>query len=262
MSFTGKSPANTYKDIIYVDNNNSGVSSSTKALKTGEGSSTLASISDRSIILQAGTDNTKVLDVKNASGTTLLYVDSTNSQVRALGYHVNTQYACFGVASDISANYAANTHHPIPFAGNNQSPTNQDNITFGTSTEPATTFTTADGAGTDASQLVPGMWYVHDNITIDEVISLEGATSATGDTTRMHMYSYTFTSGSTSALTSGTLLAHNSDVTNAGSEQAYKSNWIVDSANVASGKVILAFFRSDSVNSDYSVNITVKYHLR
>ena len=106
------------------------------------------------------------------------------------------------------------------------------------------------------------MWYVHDNITIDEVISLEGATSATGDTTRMHMYSYTFTSGSTSALTSGTLLAHNSDVTNAGSEQAYKSNWIVDSANVASGKVILAFFRSDSVNSDYSVNITVKYHLR
>ena len=39
------------------------------------------------------------------------------------------------------------------------------------------------------------------------------------------------------------------------------TSWTVDSAAVASGKVILAFFRSDSVNSDYSVNITVKYHL-
>ena len=50
-------------------------------------------------------------------------------------------------------------------------------------------------------------------------------------------------------------------VTNAGSEQPYLSTWKVDSASVASGKVILAFFRSDSVNSDYSVSITVKYHL-
>ena len=77
----------------------------------------------------------------------------------------------------------------------------------------------------------------------------------------MHLMSYTFNSGSTSALASGTLLAHNSDVTNAGNEQAYKSTWTVDSASVTAGKVILAFFRSDSVNSDFSLNITVKYHL-
>ena len=78
----------------------------------------------------------------------------------------------------------------------------------------------------------------------------------------MHLFSYTFNSGSTSALASGTLLAHNSDVTNAGSEQVYKSTWTVDSADVDANKVILAFFKSDSVASDYSVNITVKYHLR
>jgi len=77
----------------------------------------------------------------------------------------------------------------------------------------------------------------------------------------MHLFSYDFTSGSTSALTNGTLLAHNDDVTNAGSEQAYLSTWTIDSASVAANKVILAFFRSDSVNSDYSLNITVKYHL-
>ena len=78
----------------------------------------------------------------------------------------------------------------------------------------------------------------------------------------MHLKSFTFTSGATSCLTAGALLAHNSDVTNAGSEQAYKSTWTVDSASVDANKVILAFFESDSVNSDYSINITVKYHLR
>ena len=72
---------------------------------------------------------------------------------------------------------------------------------------------------------------------------------------------YDFTSGSTSALTSGTLLAHNSDITNAGSEQPYLSTWTVDSPSVSSGKVILATFECDSVNADYSVNVKVKYHL-
>ena len=138
----------------------------------------------------------------------------------------------------------------------------QDNITFGTGTEPATSFTTADSAIADACLLVPVMWYLPDAISIDAVYGIEGANNSSGDTTRMHLYSYTFNSGSTSALTDGTLLAHNSDVTNAGSEQAYLSTFTVDSANVAAGKVILAFFRSDSINSDYSISIKVKYHLR
>ena len=69
------------------------------------------------------------------------------------------------------------------------------------------------------------------------------------------------TSGATSCLTNGTLLAHNSDVTNAGDEQPYLSVWTVDSASVAAGKVILAFFKSDSINSDFSLQIRVKYHM-
>ena len=113
-----------------------------------------------------------------------------------------------------------------------------------------------------ATQIVPCMWFVPDNISIDSVTSIEGADAATGDTTRMHLKSFTFNSGSTSCLTSGELLASNSDVTNAGNEQAYKSDWTINEASVAGGKVILAFIRSDSVNSDYSLNITVKYHLR
>ena len=262
MSLTGKSPAETYKDLLKVINNNSGIDSTARVIESGDGSDTALSLSDRAVGVKSNTDNTSAFKVQNSSGTTKLSVDTTNNQVKALGHHVNTQYADFGIASTLSANYAANTHHPIPFSANNQALANQDDITFGTSTDPATTFTTADGASTDASLLVPMLWYVPDAISIDAVYGIEAGSNASGDTTRMHLMSYTFTSGSTSALTSGTLLAYNSDVTNAGSEQAYLSTFTVNSADVAGGKVILAFFRGDGVNSDYSVNIKVKYHLR
>ena len=262
MSLTGKTPADTYKDITYVDNNNSGVDSTTRAIKTGNGSSTALGVSDRVLQVLPSTDNTTTFRVRNAAGTSKLIVDTTNNTVKALGHHVNTQYAYFGIGSTEASSFATNTHQPVPFVTNAiGASVLQDNIAFGTDTEPATSFTTADGANTDASLLVPVMWYVPDAISIDGVYSLEGLEAASTLTTRCHMYSYTFTSGSTSALTSGTLLAHNSDVTNAGSEQAYLSTWTVDSASVSAGKVILAFFRCDSTNSDYSLNITVKYHL-
>ena len=260
MSFTGKSPANTYKDITYVDNGNSGVDSTARQIKTGTGADTSIKISDRQLIVTSAVNNTGAMVVSNATGTTKFVVDTTNNQVKALGTHVNTQYAYFGVSGGVAANWTNDTHYPLPFATNGHTPTNQSLLTFGTSTEPATAFTTADGSSTDASLLVPAMWYVPDAISIDGITSLEGLTASSTITTRCHLYSYTFTSGSTSALASGTLLAHNDDVTNAGSEQAYLSTRTVDSASVAAGKVILAFFRMDTAD-DPSVSITVKYHL-
>jgi hypothetical protein len=172
-------------------------------------------------------------------------------------------YAYFGIGNGISANWAANTHIALPFMGYPQSSALADNPSFGTSTDPATTLTTADGANTDASLFVACMWYVPDNIVIDAVYSLEGADNATGSATRMHLMSYTFTSASTSCLTEGVVVASNSDVTNAGSEQAYLSEWTIDSnySSVAAGKVILATFRCDDNTSDFSVNTVVKYHL-
>tara|TARA_R110001583_G_scaffold40747_7_gene130012 strand:+ start:11818 stop:12405 length:588 start_codon:yes stop_codon:yes gene_type:complete len=170
-----------------------------------------------------------------------------------------TSYAYFGITDEETNSYSANTHYPIPFMTMDTGVA--EDISFGTGTDPATSFTTADGNATDASNLVPMIWYVPDNIEIDAIYSIEGSDHATGDTTRMHLMSYDFTSGSTSALTNGTLLGHNSDVTNAGSEQAYLSTWTIDSSSVVSGKVILAFFEQDSTNGDFSVSVTVKYHL-
>ena len=257
MSFVGKTPAGTYKDIIYVNNNNSGVTTTLKEVKSGNGNLTCLSVSDRSVKLLPSTDNSVALDVQNSGGSSKLLVDTTNNQVKALGTHVHTNYANFGANSSNTSNFVAGYHHAIPF----------ENAyvliipNFGNGADPATTFTTADSTGVKASELVPVLWYLPDNISIDGVTSVEGADNATGDTTRFHLFSYTFTSGATACLTAGTLLAHSNDQVNAGSEQAYLNTWTVDSASVESSKVILAFFECDSANSNYSVNITVKYHL-
>ena len=263
-SFTDKKLSAVYKDILHTDNSNTGISTTIKQIKCGDGDSTALYLSSQNAKVQPTSDSTTNTVINDTDGNALFVVDSTNDLVKAgIGQHiVNTQYAYFGITAGFAANYIANTHYPLAFTGNNPSFATTEDLAFGTSTDPATTFTTAEGAATDSSLLVPFLWLVPDNITIDAVSSIEGANAATGDTTRMHLMSYTFNSGSTSALVSGTLLAHNTDVTNAGSEQAYKSTWTIDSASVNANKVIVGTFRSDSVNSDYSATIVVKYHLR
>ena len=166
-----------------------------------------------------------------------------------------------GLTSSNTAGY----HYPLAFGGAislgaGLSLGDQINI-FGNGTDPATTVTTADASDQRATELIPYMMYVPDNISIDSITSLEGADAATGDTTRFHCMSYTFNSGSTSCLTSGTLVAHSDDTTNAGSEQVYLSTWNIDSASVSAGKVLICTFESDSVNSDFVYTVTIKYHL-
>tara|TARA_R100000773_G_scaffold14845_1_gene13572 strand:+ start:11226 stop:12014 length:789 start_codon:yes stop_codon:yes gene_type:complete len=261
MSIKSKPASNFYKDLLQLDNSNNGITSSSKQIKDGDGNGSCLHISDDQLLVSPINDNTtSSLKVRKVDGTDVFVVDTTNEIVTASGNNVNTQYATFSIVNSESASFADDTHHAIPFScanfGDSSNPP-----AFGTSTDPATTFTTAEGNATRASDLVPCMWYIHDNISIDAIKSIEGADTATGDTTRMHLMSFDFTSGSTSALSNGTVLANNSDVTNAGSEQAYLSSWTVSSSAVTAGKVVLAFFKSDSINSDYSLSIQIKYHL-
>ena len=261
MSLSGKTLKGSYIDLLQVDNSNSGVGTSLKTVKDGSGSSSALQICDDNVrVLPQNDDTTTALSVRSRSGDVIMQVDTANELVYGSGNIVNTQYATFNIGSTESGYFIVNTHHVIPFSSANYG-TSAYPPAFGTGTDPATTFTTAEGNGTRAADLVPVMWYVPDAMSIDSVYSIEGADTATGDTTRMHMMSYDFNGGDTDALEGGVLVAHNSDVTNAGSEQAYATEWTVDSAAISSGKVILAFFRSDSINSDYSINITVKYHL-
>jgi len=261
---TGKSIASAYKSLLRIDDDANGIDAGIEAVTDGEGTKSALLLSDDQCGIQPQNDDTTTsFLVRAKGGTALLTVDSTNSVVKAgVGqFNVLNQYAYFGVNFNDFTHIAANTHYPIPFSAASGGSTLTNDVDFGTGTDPDDTFTTADTNTQYASQIVPMMWFVPDNISIDSVTSIEGADAATGDTTRMHLKSFTFNTGSTSCLTSGELLAHNSDVTNAGNEQAYKVNWSISEASVSAGKVILAFFRCDSVNSDYSLNITIKYHL-
>ena len=79
----------------------------------------------------------------------------------------------------------------------------------------------------------------------------------------MFQYDVVTTAGATSGdLSSGTVVAHGADIVNAGYEQSYYQQLTIDSANINAGKILLFTFRSDSINSDFTINATIKYHLR
>ena len=100
MSLTNKTIANTYKDLLEVDNSNNGITTTTKTIKSGDGTSSCVSISDDQIAIRPQNDNTtNTLNVKNASGTNLLEVDSTNTTVKTLGQYANTNIQSFGMGS-------------------------------------------------------------------------------------------------------------------------------------------------------------------
>ena len=259
MSLTGKSPADTYKDITYVDNNNSGVDSTLRSVKTGEGSTSSISLSDRALNVVPSTNNTATLSVENVAGTKRLVVDTSNDTVLALGNHVNTQYHNFGLSGTSSSAATAGMHVLMQSgSGLLYDALELSTYNMGTGTDPATSLTVS----TNAHLHLKFFWYIHDNISIDAVHSLEAADAATGDTTRFHLFEYDYTDGSSNVLTNGTLVAHSADQVNAGYEQMYYNTWTIDSANISSGKVILCTMEADTVNSDYLADVTVKYHLR
>ena len=262
MSFTGKSPGNTYKDILYVNNNNTGVDSTARIVNSGDGTASALSVSDRSLYVTPNTDNTTTLSVRNSDGRTKFVVDTTNDTVKALGQYVNTQYAYFGQNVTSTAAHAAGYHYPLQF-GHGTVPIIADAPNgFGNGSDPALTLTMSDAADARASEYVAYFWYVNDNITIDSVKSLEGADAATGDTNRYHLMSYTFASGNTTPLSAGGIVARTADITNAGCEQPYLTTFSLENADVDAGQVVMAFFENDTINSDYSCQVIVKYHLR
>tara|TARA_R110002020_G_C16226517_1_gene768025 strand:- start:301 stop:1101 length:801 start_codon:yes stop_codon:yes gene_type:complete len=265
MSLSGKTLKASYVDLLQMDNSNSGVDETARIIKDGEGTKSALSLSDDVVNIRPNNhDTTSSLQVKAINGDVVMKVDTTNQLVYGSDNIVNTQYAYFGMSQIHNTANAAGYHYPLIFGGSSfsgaASMVDQD-PNFGNGTDPATTLTTADANDQRADDLIKLLWYVPDAMSIDSVTAIEGASAATGDTTRFHLMSYTFNSGSTSCLTSGTLVAHNSDTTNAGCEQAYKSTFTIDSASISAGKVLMAFFESDSVNSDYMYQVIIKYHL-
>jgi len=185
---------------------------------------------------------------------------TTGDASATVGQAGPTLYADFFTGTTESFGFAAGYHHILTFGNSNfSSPSTIPNL--GNSAEPATSFTVSDSNSLRASDIVTCFWYVPDNIYIDQVFSIEGAKADATDTTRIHLTSFTYNTGTNTVLAGGVECASNSDVTNTGCTKTFFSNFTVSNPTVTAGKVILATFESDSINSDYSINVKVKYHL-
>ena len=116
-----------------------------------------------------------------------------------------------------------------------------------------------------ADDFVNCFMYVMDDITIDDVrvfVSDAGTTSAD---VRLHLMQYDIdtANGSTSGdISNGVVLADGSDLTGIGYDAIDYQQMTIQSANVDSGKIIVATILKTDVSDKVSVNMQIKYHLR
>ena len=266
----GKTYSSFYKNGPQIrQTSNTGVDSTTRVLEDGAGNSTSISLSDDVLQVQPVNDDTVgTFLVKDKGGSNIFAVDTSGtgtgstatgrilmgrSQVAA-----NTQYVHFGIDSIESGSFLTDTHYMIPFSSNTIN--SAADHTIGTGTDPDLSLTIS----TSADAVIGAMWYVLDNITIDQVIWWSGSTVSTGEVTRTHLVSYTIDTGNGSTggdLSSGVVVADGGDITNAGYEQAYYQSLTIQSADVDAGKAVFFIFRQDGTDN-HAINATVKYHIR
>ena len=259
MAIRGKKVSASYIDILTVSNSNSGVDATTRNVMSGNGATTGLHVSTNNTLIKSATNTTTALQVQNADGTNLLQVNTTASAVKALGHYVNTNIKEFSMSSGSSKPSTTDTWTALLSNGAGRAPAF---IEMGTGGTPATTLTIS----TTGDELVLSMWYVPFNITIINVYVWFGADAASGDTVKFSVMAYDIDddNGSTGGdLSNGVEhCASASTIAGAGYEQAYYQRITPSTANVDSGKALMAFVHQDGTNADLSVNMQIVYNLR
>ena len=262
-TFTGKTFSSFYKNLLGINQaGNTGVDATIRVVHDGAGQSTAISLADDTLVVQPVNDNTpSTLSVKTQSGSNVLSVSTVDSKVLVGASQVaaNTQYAYFGITSSAALSAVAGTHYAVPY--NNVLSTTT--VTMGTGTEPSTSYDiSANNNGDDMAMM---LWYIPDNITVDQVHWMAGGNAATGDTINIHLLSFDFDAGGGAGkgdLSNGVVVAGGADRASLGYENIIYESIAASSADVDAGKVCMVTFESNGTNSDYGLNIIVKYHIR
>ena len=257
-----KSLSQFYGDLFQIDNSNSGVDGSVRQVKDGTGDTFSIYCSNDKFKVQPSADSTTNTVIYDKDGNALVTIDSTNDLVKAgIGQHIiNTQFKEFGVF-DFSP--IAGTHHPLVVNGGLSEGTaytgdvNAGNW-GGTGTNPATSLTVSSVA----EQLVPSLWLLQQNITIDQI---QYVMSADGSTTvNLHVMSYDVATGTGSTagdLSNGAVIGDSSALT-VGDDRVSNGTIAVQTADNNSGKAIVVFAENIGGTDDISVQVNLKYHLR
>lgn len=259
MSFVGKKFKNAYGSFLNTNADNNGISISEKAIKDGLGTSSSCTIGKDTLKVRPGADSTEAFSVKDKDGNALFKVDSTNNKVLTGVSQVysNTMYKEFGIY-DFSP--TQNIYYPLPCNttfSNNDAFEKIDSIM---GTGPVTSLDISTVTNLGAENLVASIWYLPDNITID---SAKVFATAGGHDLGCKIFSYDIVASSSATggdLSNGVeLCTGNVPTTNNALSIATLS---VSSANVTSGKVILAMLRNETGTNRFTARIQIKYHIQ
>ena len=269
-SFTGNALKDVYKDILHTSNSNTGLSGTLKQITCGDGDGTSLYLSNRNAKVQPASDTTTNTVIYDADGNALVTVDSTNDLVKAgIGQHtVNTQFKQFGVF-DFSP--TAGYHYPlscspmIQSAGGDEYDGDVNAEDWGSNgANPVTSLTVA----TVSKELVPSLWLLQQNITIDQIQYIMSSDAAS--TINLHLMSYSIVTGAGSTagdLTSGVVLAQTgsssgslSPVTT-GADRVSNGTLTINTSDVNSGNALVVFAEASDTD-DFTIQINIKYHLR
>ena len=268
-SFTGNALKDVYKDILHTSNSNTGLSTTIKQITCGDGDATSLYLSTRNAKIQPASDTTTNTVIYDADGNALVTVDSTNDLVKAgVGQHtVNTQFKQFGMYefTPVAGNHYQMITTPIMYESAIWSDAVNGAVWGGNGTNPATSLTVSSAA----EHLVPCVWLLQQNITIDEI---QYILSAKGSTTmNIHVMSYSMVTGSGSTagdLTSGAVVAQTGSASDSlspvtiGDDRASNGTLTINTADVNDGKAIVVFFENLGSTDDVTAQINIKYHLR
>jgi hypothetical protein len=261
-SFLSQTFSSYFKRILQINQSgNDGADATTRSVQSGDGANTAISLSDDVLQVKPVNDNTTGTFVcQNSGGDNILAVDTTNSIVKVGSdqVHALTLFKEFGLY-DFSP--TAGYHYPLIC----QNMARVDSATifapdndWGNGTDPATTL---DVSGlTNQETAIAVYWHLANNITIDEVrywVTRDGTDSAMN----FHLFSYDVdTSSNHGDLSNGTLLA-TAESASATATTLRTGTFSISSADVNSGKVIIAFVET-STTTDVTCSLNCKYHIR
>ncbi len=270
-SFTGKPIKDVYKDILHTSNNNTGLSTSVKDIKCGDGDSTAIGLSQNTLKVTPNSNQVDTFRVTDRQNSNLLKVDSTNNKVFAginAANVVNTGFYEFNL---YELTPSAGTHYPMQAGGGGSSSSvayngNVNGTTWGgSSANPPTSLTvTSDSHGV----LSAGMYLVND-IRVDSVSYLIATASAS--TVNIHLNRYTLQTGSgTTAgdLASGTTIALTGSGTGSlspvttGDDRITNGTLTKLTTECDANTMLMCFIENVGGTSVTSAKVIVKYHLK
>ena len=134
----------------------------------------------------------------------------------------------------------------------------------GTGTNPATSLTISS----DAKELIPSLWILQQNITLDSVQYIIASDAAS--TVNIHVMSYDIVSGAGSTagdLTNGAVIgqtgssAGSLSAVTSGADRISSGTLTINTADIGSGKAIVLFAEASDTD-DMTLQVNIKYHLR